>query len=286
MKVISIPDIHQHLESVKYIESLINGGSSFDYIVFHGDLVDDWESDALWLDHERNPVAMIERLTRIKVLLGDRFAWLLGNHDLSYLPSMYSSSHQISGHQYKHAVEIQDALLKALHYIQIAVKIDDVVYSHAGFTKTWVASAKSFIRKNKAFFDTDADLLDSLNKILQPELVGEQLYSELFDHRGFSPSGDDTSEGPLWARPRSVIIDNAFKKQVVGHTELKNPVLYKASKKELAVIDSREHNNFTTIVDGDLKSTGFMVQDIGDEQIRLEKLRRKRLDELSSYWFV
>lgn len=281
MKVLVIPDIHQSLTAIDYIyENYIHSSQGdANRIVFLGDLVDDWESKELWMNHQRNPVTMVNTLIDIKKSLGDKFIWLLGNHDLSYLPGRDSDSHNVSGHQWEHAAEISTALLSALPYIQVAVRLDKVVYSHAGFSKDWCSFAKGFISKHQDVLPKD--LLQAVNRSIHPEVQPLMLYSDLLDHRGISPSGDDTSEGPLWIRPLSMVINQHFSKQVVGHTEMKKPWLYKCPKTEILIADTKDHSSFLTIIDGNLDSANVEVTKVSEEQIKYEKGKRQKMRSLS-----
>lgn len=278
MNVLVIPDIHQGLKAVEIIETeyLKDKTGAADKIVFLGDLVDEWTSDKLW-STEQNPLKVISRIVNIKKALGDKFIWLLGNHDLGYLYSRQSDSHRISGHQYSHEDEIGKALMDNLSKIQICTKIDDVVYSHGGFTKTWLNYAKSIMNNNPNVF-TKNNIIDRINQTLIYDSNGVTWYNTLFDHKGLDPYGDDTVEGPLWVRPSSVIIDNAFHKQIVGHTEIDIPTNYIYNDYEITVVDTKSHDNFIVIKDGDLHNEKINQSILSKNKINKERERREIID--------
>lgn len=221
----------------------------FDYAVILGDSCDCWENE--WPDQGLN--------------MKNMFAWVredpeyrkyvCGNHDFAYITGTREGS-MVSGHQHNHASEIRAIFLANMDLIDVAFEIDGWVFSHAGFSKTWVgyikkelhnildkfpdeieekhefASMKEYheymskIDASKVVWDESEFSIDFLNKVWHSvsHVPGDDNFyygfDELFDWHGFfSGSGDEISQGPFWIRPSSLLSNAYFRKQCVGHTE-------------------------------------------------------------------
>lgn len=246
-KVLVIPDVHQQTETLDLI------AGEFDECVMLGDYVDHWESGAWWDDENRNPIAILERVHSLKEKYGDRIHVLLGNHDLTYLALDKLSEAErflatsVSGHQKKHEAEIASKMDEVSDMFEIACEIDGIVYSHAGFSNTWMEFA------NRTQGGDGTIDLKGLIADLNTEDGAKKLHLML-DHASMSPSGDSTMEGPLWIRPRALMSDMYFDKQVVGHTELDKPsFVFDKGDSFLFVADTREHRIPTWVVDGKIQ---------------------------------
>lgn len=250
-KILSIPDIHgsHNWEKVKTITE-----DSYDYIVFHGDYFDSWENE--WPDQGenfRNICAFIREDTTHRKLL-------LGNHDWAYLSGTRDGS--CSGHQHNHSLEIRKLLKENLDIIDLAFNCDEWVFSHAGFSKTWVDSIKNVFHRLLDKYD------DETGKVIEPwdeedfcinflnskwhkltHIPGDENFSYAFDelldwHGYFSGSGDEITQGPLWIRPESLLQDAYYPKQVVGHTELciYDKAYLQKNENKVICVDSNNHN--------------------------------------------
>lgn len=241
--ILVIPDVHgsHEWERVKK--------EKFDYCVCLGDSCDCWENR--WPDQGEN----------IKNL----FAWIredpkhrkyvCGNHDFSYFTGTKEGK-LVSGHQAGHTAELKTIFLANIDLIDVAFEKDGWVFSHAGFSKTWVNSIKKVLHEildrfpdeeGKTEFSSMEEYHEYMEKVNNSKLVWDEnefsvdflnkiwhsvshitsddnfyySFDELFDWHGFlSGSGDEISQGPLWIRQNSLIKDAYFDKQCVGHTEL------------------------------------------------------------------
>lgn len=252
-KVLVIPDVHQTVETL----DLVSG--EFDECVMLGDYVDHWESGNWWSDENRNPIAILERIRSMKDRYGAHLHVLLGNHDLTYLALDKLSEAErffatsVSGHQKKHEGEIASKMDEVSDMFEIACEIDGVVYSHAGFSKTWSEYACMIQNKDvSSVVDVANGLLAELNTE-----NGAKMLHKLLDHCSFSPSGDHETEGPLWIRPRALLSDTQFKKQIVGHTEYDTPTMKYGNDEDtfVFVVDTREHLISARVVDGKVLGT-------------------------------
>lgn len=249
-KVLVIPDVHQQTETLDLI------AGEFDECVMLGDYVDHWESGAWWDDENRNPIAILERIHSLKEKYGDRIHVLLGNHDLTYLALDKLSEAErflatsVSGHQKKHEAEIASKIDEVSDMFEIACEIDGIVYSHAGFSKTWADTARKTQKKD------DLGTIDLANGLLLNRKTkrGAKRLHELLDHCSFSPSGNSRFEGPLWIRPEALLNDILFKKQIVGHTEYDNPTIHYGWNDDtfVFVADTREHLIPTWVNNGEI----------------------------------
>ena len=249
-RILSIPDVHgsHKWEAVKTIPADI-----YDYVVFHGDYFDSWENE--WPDQGENFKAICDFVRKDS----EHRKLLLGNHDWSYISGTREGP-RVSGHQSAHVLEIRNLLKQNLDIIDIAFECDDWVFSHAGFSKTWVNSMKKCFH---SIFDVDGYewiedgyCVDFLNKHFHSfNHSAEEEYfiyefDELLDWYGFfSPSGDEKSQGPLWIRPESLLQDAYYKNQVVGHTELclYDHVRLKQNENQIICVDSPSHEIFEVI---------------------------------------
>lgn len=209
-RVLVIPDVHGSL----HWKACLNKIDDFDFIVQLGDWFDQWHNDWVQVDQIDNLREFIE----FKKKYPKKVYALVGNHDLGYL-----IREEMSGHQKYKEIDIREAMIEFAPYMDIACKIDKYVYSHAGFTKTWMKKHhyKTIEDVNAAFHDSSY---------------------EAFRFNGIDAYGDDITQGPTWIRPRALCTDAFFKYQIVGHTEFKDgPVKLINKNAEVIAIDTGNH---------------------------------------------
>ena len=242
-RILSIPDVHgsHKWEVVKNLSA-----QNYDYIVFHGDYFDCWENE--WPDQGEN----FKNICTFVREDTNHHKLLLGNHDWSYLTGTGTDS--CSGHQGGRALEIRNLLKQNLDIIDIAFECDGWVFSHAGFSSTWVNAMRKIFHN---IFDKDGyewreeDFsVDFLNRQFHKfghssdEKDFHYEFDELLDWYGFfSGSGDEVTQGPLWIRPTSLLEDAYYKNQVVGHTELclYDKVYLQKNDNKVIIVDSSIH---------------------------------------------
>ena len=199
MKIIALGDIHGRT----IWKGIVNNNLS-DKIVFVGDYFDSKYGISPEKQKENfRDIIEYKRLNKNKVIL------LIGNHDFHYLKS---TEKHYSGFQPGHKIEIQELLHEAIDndFIKMCHIEGNVIFSHAGFTKTWC--------KNNLGYEN-------------PDIGNfENLVNDLFKNKPnafkFTPGknnstiGDDICQTPIWVRPNSLLIDKIDNFiQVVGHTE-------------------------------------------------------------------
>jgi hypothetical protein len=227
MKIIAIGDLHG-LDTWKYVPT-----DSADKIVFMGDYFDSFTIPAY------KQIQNFIDILAFKQSFPDRVVLLLGNHEYHYLGGV---GEQYAGFQTLHQVDIRERLHYALDndLIQMCFKFDDVLFTHAGVTKTWC-------RTNSVDID---NIDDSINQLLRYKPKSFKFTSD----RNFSNYGDDIEQSPIWVRPNSLDknqLDNFF--QVVGHTQQGTIHI----TPHVALIDAMPSNEYFIWNDGK-KSVGVL----------------------------
>lgn len=211
MKILVISDVH----GTDYWKSCIDKVDEYDKIVQMGDWFDDWTNDWDKVDQIKN----LEEALAFQSNYKEKVHILVGNHDLN----SYLMKESVSGHQTFKEVDIYHTLKEHIDEMNVAVEIGGWVFSHAGFTKTWMKlhSFNSIEEVNDAFHNYDF---------------------EPFKFYGWDVTGNDITQGPTWVRIDSLILDYYFDKQVVGHTPLKNPpFICHKNGLDLVVVDDEKH---------------------------------------------
>ena len=78
MKVLFVGDVHNHSYMFQEIEKL-DKLHNFDKVIFLGDYVDDWSTD------NHNSLSTLDTVINLKNSNREKYTFLLGNHELSYL---------------------------------------------------------------------------------------------------------------------------------------------------------------------------------------------------------
>lgn len=198
MKLVVIGDIHGHSSWKDVLE---NENNEFDKVIFLGDYLDGFNVSI------KNMQKNFYEILDYKQEQSDKCILLLGNHDWHYV----SFGERYSGWKndtfrwanLKLKECLQEEVIKIVHIE------DDILFSHAGLTKSWL----------KHWFESN-----------NPEKV------KCINYNDISPSalnftfmgggdvyGDSVYSSPIWVRPASLLLDRVDKyKQVVGHTMMKS----------------------------------------------------------------
>ena len=253
MRVLVIPDVHQTDIGLNIAKKYID---SVDKVVFLGDYVDSFDSNALRGTENDGPHTL-EKIFSFKKNNMDKVVLLCGNHDFSYI-AVTRDGQNVSGHQSDYA-KISEVIRGNKELLEAAVKIDDIVYSHAGISKQW------YIQNGKPS-------IEKMNTWLH------EVREEHFNWDGlFDGAGDEPMQTPFWIRPASLCIGSKYvgdkrfynmhySKQVVGHTELcenNEPFILNNKVKnfeimpddaELIILDSQERTCIKIFEDGKLSN--------------------------------
>lgn len=202
MKAIAIGDIHGRV----IWKEIINKEPGADKIIFVADYFDSFDIPGN-LQHD-NFLDILE----FKKSNPDKVELLIGNHDYHY---MEFSNGKYSGFQHGYQYLIKKTLTDNLQHMKICYHLDDVLFVHAGVTKTWCKNAG---------LDPSEPLPILVNNIQElfvkePDQFGFIRGSFRENSERYSPYGDNIFQSPLWVRPGSLALDAIGGcKQVVGHT--------------------------------------------------------------------
>lgn len=272
MKILVVPDVHGSSEW-KRVKSIPK--EDYDYVVFLGDYFDAWQN--YWPEQGDNARELFNWIREDT----EHRKCVIGNHCFSYISGSRDGD-QVSGHQYGQALEIRKIIMDNYDIIDLAEEFDGWVFSHAGFTKTWMADVLHYFHQEldkwpdeyyePHFFEDRKEQQDFFFEMGKQVLRWDEsefsikflndywhkashvpgdenfryAFEELFDWRGcFSGSGDEVMNSCLWVRPSSLLRDAYYPKQVVGHTEMgvADPVFLCSSECKLVIADNAKHDN-------------------------------------------
>ena len=174
-----------------------------DYVSTHDDISEDQQCSNL------------EDILNYKEANPDKVILLRGNHDLQHLGYSWAGCSGYFNEVGKYMVSIKDRFLADTQWIHIE---GDIIFSHAGISKTWFST----------FGFKDIKYLNNCEP------------SERF---AFTPNnytdcyGDSITQPCVWIRPVALISDPLDGYiQVVGHTPLKNITNARSIKNEWPMI--------------------------------------------------
>ena len=206
MKTVIIGDIHGR-DAWKQI---INQEQDADRFIFVGDYFDSFDVPGLIQCQNFQDIIEFKTTTDKEVIL------LIGNHDYHYFPEIGENG--CSGYQTRMAPTIQHLINTNRDHLQLAYQFDDFLVTHAGVSSTWLdETITMWDVENLAMY------LNDLFKY-QPLKVGYRSYKQVGDNVYWASGfGDETFQGPIWIRPKSLMKANydTLRKQiiqVVGHT--------------------------------------------------------------------
>ena len=192
-RVLVIPDVH--LKPWIFDEAEKLDKNSYEYIVVLGDLVDDWGKG--------NDLGAYEETLNRAAEFGKEHGeslWCYGNHDVSYLWDAMESGYSVQAR-----ITVIEGITKLERILEDRYKfvhrIDNVLFSHAGVTETFVLHSCGYHVK-----EID-DILAKINRMGKQELWRDS--------------------SPIWTRPQAdfyrMFRDDLFY-QVVGHTPVEEPL--------------------------------------------------------------
>jgi predicted MPP superfamily phosphohydrolase len=180
-----------------------------DRVIFIGDYFDSFEfSGVEQIDNFKQIIQYKENNPQVEVVL------LIGNHDYHYFPEIgYNGT---SGYQSKIAPSITQVIEENRNHLQMAYQMDKFLFTHAGVSPVFM---------DEVFGENDwtiENVVVDLNEMFRYK-------PKAFEFNGFDAYGDNTTQTPIWIRPRSLMSankkhDKGLKKdyiQIVGHTGMK-----------------------------------------------------------------
>lgn len=208
----------------------------FSKLVFVGDYFDS-RSDITPEKIMNNFLDIMEYKNKNK----DSVITLIGNHDLHYLiTEKYSGYNSVFSFQYNRL------LLDNINNLQACYIQDNIIFSHAGLSKTWCKNNEIDM----------SNLEQSVN-----DLFKYKPYS--FGFTGRNPYGDNITQGPMWIRPMSLLSDKLYNyTQIVGHTE--DDTI--KEKSGVWFIDNLEKGGYLVIED-----KNFSINNLNNAKIKKQK---------------
>ena len=180
-----------------------------DRVIFIGDYFDSFEfSGVEQIDNFKQIIQYKENNPQVEVVL------LIGNHDHHYFPEIgYTGT---SGYQSRIAPSIIQVIDENRHHLQMAYGFENYLFTHAGVSPVFM---------DQVFGENDwsiENVVVDLNELFRYKPMA-------FEFNGFDAYGDNTTQTPIWIRPRSLMSANKKHKkslrkdyiQIVGHTGMK-----------------------------------------------------------------
>ena len=186
MRILVCGDLH----CKGYALDLALACTKWDLFVFLGDACDNFDAT------QEDNIRIIKKLIECKKKYGDKFVWLLGNHDWAY----YDDSIDLTGHIRAGAANVHYLLKENIDLWDLFYAKDKFIFSHAGIGARFLA------------------LVDT---IPYKELKSSPGANNPMNEVGYRSGGWSNTPSLLWARPEEVdplATDNV---QIVGHTPVK-----------------------------------------------------------------
>ena len=244
MKLVAIGDIHGR----NIWKQIVAKEQDADEFVFVGDYFDSFTVKGP--DQINNFLDIIEFKEQSKIPV----TLLIGNHDHHYYPGVDDSG--TSGYQTLMAPSIKHVVDDNKQYLQAAYQVGEFVFTHAGLSSEWLDDSivgwgvSNMVYKVNELFQ------------FQPNKIAYRSF-KYYDYENnqaqlASGYGDETFQGPLWIRPKSLMKANydTLRKQViqvVGHTPQDNiDIKGKATGSRYYFIDTLEYNQgqYLIVTDG------------------------------------
>jgi len=161
--------------------------TNWDIFVFLGDACDNFGAT------QEDNLEIIKQLADFKKKFGEKFVWLLGNHDWGY----YDDTINMSGHILAGSSNVNYLLKEYRDLWDLFYMKDKFIFSHAGVS---------------------ADFMPLTNSIPYKDLKEKTGANNPMNEVGYACGGTSTAPSLLWARPSEVISLATDNVQIVGHT--------------------------------------------------------------------
>ena len=217
MKTIIIGDVHGRDQW----KQIVAQEKDADTVIFLGDYFDSFDISAVEQMHNFKEIVEFKETSFTNAGTDDQHKTqvilLIGNHDYHYFPEINDSS--TSGYQTKMALVIKQLIGENRKHLQVAHRIGEFVFSHAGISSEWLDDTVTDW--------TEQNMVDKINELfkytpLSLDYRSFKMFSAT-EWSGASGYGNETYQGPMWIRPKALMSankDTLRKKiiQVVGHT--------------------------------------------------------------------
>ena len=136
MKTIIIGDVHGRDQW----KQIVAQEKDADTVIFLGDYFDSFDISAVEQMHNFKEIVEFKETSFTNAGTEDqhktRVIMLIGNHDYHYFPEINDSS--TSGYQIRMAMVIKQLIGEKREHLQVAHRIDEFVFSHAGISSEWL----------------------------------------------------------------------------------------------------------------------------------------------------
>lgn len=180
-----------------------------DRVIFMGDYFDSFDISGIeQIDNFKQIIKYKEDNPEVEVIL------LIGNHDHHYFPEIgYDGT---SGYQSGIAPSITQVIDENRHHLKMAYEFGEYLFTHAGVSPVFMDQVFGKEGWSKDYIETD------LNELFKYK-------PRAFGFNGLDAYGDNTTQTPIWIRPRALMQANKKHEkglkndyiQIVGHTQRK-----------------------------------------------------------------
>lgn len=231
MRIIVIGDIHGRSVWREILEK-----EEFDFVVFLGDYFDSFDHTAAEQIHNFKEIIAYKMANNHKCIL------LIGNHDAQYMPRSFDP--YIEGFNMEHHASIQQVLVENKTRMQMAIQLDNFLFTHAGVSET-------FLRNTQ--YPHDDGRWENIPQHLN---ILWKMSPEVFKFVPGDRYGNTPDNGCTWIRPGALMAFNKKLKksglvQVVGHTRQDQiDIKGKATGKRYFFVDTLEVGQYLIIENG------------------------------------
>lgn len=194
MKILNIGDVHGR---TKVFDIIHAEKDNVDLINITGDFFSTHDPKIT----EGDQIMVMEGILALKEDFGDKMHIQRGNHDMEAVGYNWAKCYPEAGKKCEEWMKAHlNEWLDATEWVNV---IDNIVFSHAGVSKTW-------------FESTGCEKIEDINKLPPSKLFGFTP-----DHP-FDDFGDSKTQPCTWIRPQTLMKDslNGYI-QVIGHTTFK-----------------------------------------------------------------
>jgi len=203
MKTLVLGDTHG-----RSVWKLIVNMERPDRVIFIGDYFDSFNIPAVDQMFNFNEIVEYKESGKADVIM------LIGNHDHHYYyPEIGNTG--TSGYQYGAAAAINKVIDENREHLQMAYSFDNFLFTHAGVSPVFMDQV----------FGEGGWEKDNIVELLNEKM---KYQPKAFEFNGMESSGDNTTQTPIWIRPRSLMSANKKHEkglkndyiQIVGHTQM------------------------------------------------------------------
>lgn len=240
MKFLIIPDVHGRTfwkDVLPFVET-----NDYEKIIFLGDYVDPYSSEGIT---DEAAYQQFLKILELKEDNPDKIELLLGNHDLGYLDQDICECRTMYDHynNMRNLITYNRTLFDISYKVETENKI--ILFSHAGFTKTFLSAMNECIHEDNYWF-----CIDTLNYWIHQGPSGKN-YKNLLSLLGFvgrERGGFHPCGSCVWADIKETSAANPLENaiQIFGHTKLDYVPMYTSLDKTMSCIDSQRVFVFDT----------------------------------------